>query len=82
LPPGAIESTSQILVALTDQNQNTLVASQVTGLPVEGQDSQQQELLQALQRKPMCNASSSGGGSGSAGPVGRGGFRCYTRGCF
>jgi hypothetical protein len=84
LPPGAIESTSQILVALTDQNQNTLVASQVTGVPVEVQDSQQQELLQALQRKPMCNASSSGGGggSGSAGPVGRGGFRCYTRGCF
>jgi filamentous hemagglutinin family protein len=82
VPLGAVESASQVVIALTDQNQNTLVASQVTGLPVEMHDQQQQQEQEALQKTPMCNASSGGGGGGGGGLVGGGGFRCNTRGCF
>jgi filamentous hemagglutinin family protein len=81
VPPGAVAAASQVVVALTDQNQNTLVASQLTGLPVELYESQQQE-QQATRKMPICNASSSGGGGGGGGPAGGGGFRCYSRGCF
>ncbi len=78
-PAGAIESASQVLVALTDQNQNTLVASQLTGLPVEVLEQQQER--EGKQKKPMCNASSSSGGGGG-GLSGGSSPRCNTRGCF
>jgi hypothetical protein len=83
-PPGAIASASQVVVALTDQNQNTLVASQATGAPIDGQGQPQQQEREELQRKPMCNASNEGGGGdgGGGGLMGGGGFRCNTRGCF
>jgi hypothetical protein len=82
-PAAAVASASQVLVALTDQNQNTLVASQATGTPIDGQDQpQQQEQQQALRKKPMCGASNGGGGGGGGGLAGGGGFRCNTRGCF
>ena len=82
----AVAAASQVVVALTDQNQNTLVASQATGTPIDGLDQPQQQEREELQRKPMCNASNGegggGGGGGGGGLMGGGGFRCNTRGCF
>jgi filamentous hemagglutinin family protein len=79
VPPGAVQSASQVVVALTDQNQNTLVASQVTGLPVEMLERERQR--EGTQKTPVCNATS-GGSSGGGGGIGGGGMRCNTRGCF
>jgi filamentous hemagglutinin family protein len=76
--PGAVAAASQVVVALTDQNQNTLIASQVTGLPVEVLERERQR--EGTQKTPICSASSSGGGGG--GGMGGGGMRCNTRGCF
>jgi hypothetical protein len=85
LPPGAVGQASQVVVALTDQNQNTLISSQLTGgLPVEVLELQQEK--EKSGKTPMCNASSSGGGGdggggGGGGMVG-GGYRCTSRGCI
>ncbi|HKA40252.1 MAG TPA: hypothetical protein VKD25_10810, partial [Burkholderiales bacterium] len=81
LPP-PVTAASQVVVALTDQNQNTLVASQATGLPVEVYDSLQQQEQQAMQKVLMCSGSGSGGGGGGGGVTGGGGFRCNSRGCL
>jgi filamentous hemagglutinin family protein len=78
--PGVIAAASQVVVALTDQNQNTLVASQLTGLPVDVLDQPQER--EGTQKTPMCNASSRGSGDGGGGGMGSGGMRCNTRGCF
>jgi hypothetical protein len=77
-PPAAVAQASQIVIALTDQNQNTLVASQATGMPVEMLEQQKEQ--EAQRKMPVCNASNGGGGGG--GGTSGGGFRCFTRGCF
>jgi hypothetical protein len=80
LPPTVVESTSQLVVAITDQNQNTLVASQFAAPQLdEHEDKEERD----LKKKPLCNASSgAGGGGGGFGRGGASGGRCNTRGCF